>query len=203
MKQLTYILTLLVLLAGCNSAKKVTSEKTEVKTSDTSTRTDVTAQHTDKEKNTLTERRDSTYKVPERKTGGDLKPEDLQPAYQKNGKPVGRTHRFEDDGVHGTVKIDTNGNVRVDCVCDELEFTVRQMERTISESKASESYWREMYERTKSAQSIKTESKTKIVKEPWYGWIMKYAAVILLAIYVWKGIINIVKFIAKRYGILL
>lgn len=203
MKQITYILTLLLLLAACNSAKKVTSEKTEVKTSDTSTRTDKTTQQSTKETNTTKESRDSTYKVPERKTGKDLKPEDLQPVYQKNGKAASRTHRFEDKGVHGTVTIDTNGNVRADCVCDELEFTVRQMERTITESKASESYWREMYERSKSAQSIKTESKTKIVKEPWYGWIMKYAAVILLAIYAWKGLYQIIKFIAKRYGILL
>lgn len=200
MKLLFYISMLGILcLAACRSTKKISH--TEVKATDVSRTKDTSGRERERETNKLQVFKDSTHKVEKREAGKDLKADDLKPVYQQDGTPVAREHRFDGKGIHGTVKIDTAGNVKVDCVCDELEFTVRQMERTIIDAKSSETYWREQYQAQLKTQSIKTESKTVIERKSWLDWITAKAALVLLLWYVLKALFNIGKSIVNRYNI--
>lgn len=197
MKQLFYILVLLLALASCRSVKE--TSVSEHSKSDSSTVKDTSSHVSSRNSETVKEIKDSAITVPERVTDSTFKPDDLTPAYDGKGKAIDRQYHFNSKGVRGKVTVKADSSVQVECLCDSLQFIVSNLIREQKHSSEVAAYWQHQYKELKQKESL-VSSKTKVVeKKTFWGWVSEHAAIIVLLWLVVRWLFNTGKNILSRY----
>lgn len=181
MKQRTYIAILLALtITSCHSTKSVTESTVTTK--------DSTATHKDNRVKTqdstafVKHTADSVIGLKARYVDSIFKPEDLKPAIV-DGKKVGRYHRFEGDGITGSIRVDTSGNVTVDCKSDSLTLVIKNLVKELLYiGKERDSVVAEMNSKSHSLEAVSTsKKKVKNVFGAWWTYLIFLGVGLLLS----------------------
>lgn len=197
MKYLSHILCLLlILVAGCNTSKKVSSTtiqstRDSVAHFDSSARETVKTIRTGSDTNTHTTLRDSVIDLGGKTVEDSVGKEDLEVPRTKNGTAVPRRFEKKENGVRAWAVIDTNGNLRYGCEVDSYKIVVRNLMRERVQITNTIDSLVKVIINTNSTKAHTSESVTKqetvIVKQKsWWGrnWKLLVIGAVLLVLIV-------------------
>jgi hypothetical protein len=175
MKNLLYILITALLLTGCSTRRLITSSVVSSRDSSVVKTALVAVNNTSSI--TITEKKDTTIGISEKKVEKSFTANDLKPLYDDKGNAVSHTKTFEGDGrnkgVKGNLTINADGSAKVECTADSLSLVIQGLVSTNTFQREENDSLRLLYASFhQSDSSDVSTSKTKGNVPGWLLWVV-------------------------------